>query len=149
MRMLSLESRDCNHPAMHLHAKQSAWPCSWISSTQRACAMMCFDVCWGVLLQLFWFVPLNQTYLITYNSSDIPREFVDNLEPDMSPAAPIVTALSSAGRRLFQGDTLKSTLFQVCYWLLLQDGLTSCRSEGTKCDSDLTCALPLQTDDVN
>ncbi|BDA41344.1 probable D-arabinono-1,4-lactone oxidase at N-terminal half [Coccomyxa sp. Obi] len=54
--------------------------------------------------QLFWFVPLNQTFLITYNSSDIPREFVDGMQPEISPAGPNVAALSSAGRRLFQEE---------------------------------------------
>lgn len=55
-------------------------------------------------MQLFWFVPLNQTFLITYNSSDIPREYVGGMQPEAKQEGPSVMAQSTAGRRLLQGD---------------------------------------------
>ncbi|KAK9908861.1 hypothetical protein WJX75_003902 [Coccomyxa subellipsoidea] len=54
--------------------------------------------------QLFWFVPLNQTFLITYNSSDIPREYVGGMQPEAKQEGPSVMAQSTAGRRLLQEE---------------------------------------------
>lgn len=57
----------------------------------------------SLLMQLFWFVPLNQTILITYNSSDIPRQFVGGKQPATA-MGPSVMAQSTIGRRLLQGE---------------------------------------------
>ena len=101
---------DRNQLPVHTIAYKNACPVlDWHQHRRKIAPSCALEGCWDVLLQLFWFVPLNQTYLITYNSSDIPREFVDNQEAEMGPAGPTVAALS-AGRRLFQGANLKSTL---------------------------------------
>ncbi|EIE25101.1 hypothetical protein COCSUDRAFT_40439 [Coccomyxa subellipsoidea C-169] len=55
------------------------------------------------MTQLFWFVPLNQTILITYNSSDIPRQFVGGKQPATA-MGPSVMAQSTTGRRLLQSE---------------------------------------------
>lgn len=66
-----------------------------------------------MVAQLFWFVPSNETFLITYNHSDTPRRFVGEQPPPPSASAVDmpVAALSSAGRRLTQGEQCARTLF--------------------------------------